>query len=342
MKESLDAKANGMHKLWYVVLLPLLVGGFGYGVYRLTRTSEQPAAEPQQVFTKGEPVVTNLGSEIEGGFQGDVHPILHGQTKLALTAHWDKVANGNYVSEMMPPAMCAYILTLEPEIPQQEYSQADFSAFLPQEVVLAGQSWTLDPSQVVTFLKQFRSTASMQLVAQGRRFGPDGAFAVMRGVSSTHLDIAFRVHAEFDITPTIWNEPFPGPDQVWYTPSYFSGQMIVNRESGTVEYFRMALATEATLNVHITASHTQRTMDSHDIVRVDRMELVGGDVEAGSETVWSDEISAQAAHQQLKRAFYKFAEINWLPFEQVKAAARENNQPIFAMVLWGNLDDQSC
>jgi hypothetical protein len=183
----------------------------------------------------------------------------------------------------------------------------------------------------------------MHLVAQGRRVGPDGAFAVLRAVSPARLDIALRVHAEFDVTPITWDADMPAPDQVWYTPSYFAGRMIVNREQGTVEYFRLGLATEATLNVHLTAAHTRRTADSHDIVRVDRMELVGGNAElAGQELAWREAIPDADAHQRLRRPFYKFAEINWLPFGEVLAAAREKKRPIFAMVLWGNLDDQSC
>lgn len=346
MNKTVDGKNPFRQTVVYLFLLPALLCATGYGLYQALKKGN-PQPEHGQTsfptFAKGEPVQTNLGSEIAGGFQGDVHPALHGQTTLTLTADWAPVGNGNYASEMMPPEMCAYIVTLKPAIPQQDYSERDFSGFLPKELNAAGQAWTLDPERLLKFLRQFQSAASLNLVAQGRRFGPDGAFAVLRGVSPAHYDIAFRVHAEFDVTPANWTALIPGPDKVWYTPSYFSGRMIVNRQSGTVDYFRMGLATDTTLNVHITAAINQRTMDSHDIVRVDRMELVGGNTAlANQEIPWSEELTDEAVYRQLQRAFYKFAEINWLPFEQVQAAARENNKPIFAMVLWGNLDDQSC
>jgi hypothetical protein len=301
------------------------------------------SAQAGKTSYKGEPVALNRVADLERGFQGKVHPILHGRTKLTLTAHWGQVANGAYISEMMPPEMCEYFLSLKPEIPRQEYSERDFSAFLPEHLGSPGQMWSLDEKRVLPFIKQFQRSASMHLVAKGRRVGPDGAFAVLRAVSPTYLDLAFRVHAEFDVTPITWDATMPRPDQVWYTPSFFSGRMIVDRGKGIVEYFHLGLDTTATLNVHLTAAHTRRTMDSHDIVRVDRMELVSGNVElAGQELAWSEAIADAAAQQQLKRVFYRFAEINWLPFQEALAAAKDKKRPIFAMVLWGNLDDQSC
>ena len=132
----------------------------------------------------------------------------------------------------------------------------------------------------------------MELKAQGRRLGPNGSFAILRAKSAAYLDIAIRVHAEFDITPITWSAEMPEPDQVWYTPSYFTGRIIVNRETGSVDYFHLALPEDTTLNVHVTVSLNHRTMDSHDIVRVDRMELIGGDAEfATKELLWDEAIS---------------------------------------------------
>ena len=38
----------------------------------------------------------------------------------------------------------------------------------------------------------------------------------------------------------------------WYTPAYFSGRVLVNRRTGTVDHFRLGLAGDKALNVHLT------------------------------------------------------------------------------------------
>ena len=80
----------------------------------------------------------------------------------------------------------------------------------------------------------------------------------------------------------------------------------------------------------------------HNIVRVDRMELTGGERELVADIDWEHAIEADVARHKLKKVFYKFMDINWVPAGQVLEAARESNKPIFAMVMWGALDDQSC
>lgn len=337
-----------MRKACDYLVLPLLACGLGYGAYELTQLrtgsrqqgslDEAPPKRSQNYPYKGEPVALNRGPEIADGFRGGVHPLLHGQTKLELTAHWVPFGNGRFNSEMLVPDVCNIFLELKPAAKQRTYTERDFSAFLPEKLAAAGQVWSLDPNKVANMLRQFHDSPSMHLTAIGRRVGPDGAFAVLRAVSPSYLDIAFRIHAEFDVSP----KQSAHLGQFCYTPSYFSGQMIVNRETGTVEYFRLGLPTDKTLNAHFTHNST-KLGDGHEIVRVDRMELLGGNSElAAKDIAWEESISYDAAHQQLQRVFYKFMEINWLPFDQIMAAARHENKPILAMVLWGALDDQSC
>ena len=38
----------------------------------------------------------------------------------------------------------------------------------------------------------------------------------------------------------------------WYSPAYFSGRVLVNISTGTVDHFRLALPTDKMLNVHLT------------------------------------------------------------------------------------------
>src|SRR5262249_27482165 len=141
------------------------------------------------------------------------------------------------------------------------------------EVRQPGDLWSLDADKIAAILKQFHSQPKMHLVAPGRRAGPDGAFAILRGISPTYLDIQFRIHAEFDVTA----DNAPAGVHAWYTPAYFSGHLLVNRRTGTVDHFRLALAADKAFNVHLTVASRNLGELPRDIVRVERMELTGGD-----------------------------------------------------------------
>jgi hypothetical protein len=183
----------------------------------------------------------------------------------------------------------------------------------------------------------------LQLVASGRRAGPDGAFALLRALSPSHAEIVLRMHAEFYLTPDDWPADRP-LIRAWYTPAYFLGRVLVNRQTGTVDYFRLALASEQALNVHLTveAKGIGDTRQAHDIVRVEQMELVGGDAWQAQRVAWTKALTPAEAEHRLAKVFYKFLDIDWVPFEQVAAQAKSRNRPIFAIVSWGAFDDQSC
>jgi hypothetical protein len=289
------------------------------------------------------PVSVNRGPEVRDGFRGEVHPMLHGQTRLEVTAHWAPIGKGRGLHRM-PAAAEAYswFTRLQPAIPKKVYTAREFSAFLPETVGDVGQLWALDSEKMAEFLKQFHPRPLMQQVASGRRSGPDGAFAILRAVSPSHLDIAFRIHAEFYLTPSDWDPK--RPIDAWYTPAYFTGRVVVDKQSGTVDFFRLALATEKALNVHLTVDPTRMGVgvQGHDIVRVDRMELLGGDGGLVEKISWASVLTNAEAQRRLAKVFYKAHEIDWLPYDQVLTQARSKNRPIFAIVSWGATDDQSC
>jgi hypothetical protein len=238
-------------------VLALLAVALAYGTYQLSQVNAGPADSPPEHY-RGEPVPLNLSSTIATGFGGDVHPLLHGQTRLELAAHWVTDAKGQYAGKKMVLDGHYFFLDLKPARERQTYTERDFSAFLPEQLPAVGQLWAIDPNKVATFLRQFHNSPSMHLDSAGRRVGPDGAFAILRGMSPAYLDIAFRAHAEFDITSDLQEMP-PGRapvERAWYTPAYFSGEMIVNRAQGTVEYFRLWVPADRSLNVHYAFKHS--------------------------------------------------------------------------------------
>jgi hypothetical protein len=334
-----------------VVALVLTVGTVAYLVqYRegSGRDGSTPAGQPSGQARSGThqptPVALNRGPEVRDGFRGEVHPLLSGKTRLDVTAHWTPVGKGrDKMHQDLHPKLYAWFTELQPTRPQQTYTERDFSAFLPETVGEVGQLWALDPEKMVNFLRQFHPRPSMNLVAAGRRAGPDGAFAILRAVSPSHLDIVFRLHAEFYLTPDDWpaNQPLI---RAWYTPAYFSGRVLVNRRTGTVDHFRLGLTNDKALNVHLTvaAKGIGDTRQAHDIVRVERMELTGGDGGLVDTIPWAKALTPAEAHSRLAKVFYRFLEIDWVPLDQVLARARSRGRPIFAIVSWGSFEDQSC
>jgi hypothetical protein len=252
---------------------------------------------------------------------------------MEVTASWECRDEG-YVLGKAPPEV-RRLFRLEVAVPKKSYTERDFSGFLPAEKsATVGQLWALDPDRVAVFLKQFHPAPSLRLISEGKRPGPDGAFAILRAVSPSHLDVIFRIHAQFDLLPKPSRLPL---SEVTYTPASFLGRLVLNRSAGTVEYFSLGVPTDKTMNVHVSASEYD-----HNLIHVDRMELVGGNLQGVEGIRWSEQVEAAQAHERLAGVFYKFKDIHWVPFDQALAAARAQKKPIFAVLLWGALDDQSC
>lgn len=290
------------------------------------------------------PVALNCGAELPNGFRGDIHPLLHGQAGLEVKADWTPIGKGrDRLERTVNPIVYSWFTELRPTQVRQRYTARDFSAFLPPVVGNVGQLWMLDSDKVAAFLKQFHPQPSMHLTAPGRRAGPDGAIAILRAASPDYLDITFRIHAEFYLTPEDWPAELP-PIGAWYSPAFFTGRILVNTQAGTVDYFRLELPTDKALNVHLTvdASRLGYTSQAHDIVRVEHMELTGGDSKRVDNFAWGKEITPVEAQIRLAKVFYKFEEIDWVPVDQALAQARRLGRPIFAIVSWGSFNDQSC
>lgn len=287
------------------------------------------------------PVPNNRGPEVVDGFRGESHPFLHREAQTEVTAYWvpPKV---DRLDPDIPLEVSRLYREVKVSSPTRSYSEQDFTPFLPPgKVKNVGQLWSIDPQKFAAFLTQFHPAVSTNSASVGRRPGPDGAFAMLRGVSDSHVDIVFRVHAEFDLLPKPSNLPIR---RAWYSPACFLGRLVVNRQAGTVEYFQLGVPIEKATNVHTTMWIIDGLNGGHfhNMHRVDRMELIGGKLQGLDEIRWAGQIDMGQAHDKLAKVFYKFKEIDFLPFEKTLAASREQKKPIFAVVLLGALDDQGC
>jgi hypothetical protein len=306
-----------------------------------TLSASGASALPVPRQQRHSPVLANRSPEVLEGFRGETHPLLYGATILDVNAHWSPVGKGrDKIEERIPPEAYALYRNVKPAKANAIYTQRDLSVFLPERVASVGQMWTLDPERVALILKQFHPDVSMQALARGRRSGPDGAFGILRAISDDYLDIVCRIHTEFNFTPAEFRRS-PRAPRLWYTPAYLSGRLLVNRKTGTIDYFRIGLPTDKTLNVHLTAA-VPPYGEHHDIVRVERMELEGGNHMLLGDRKWDSSIDPAHANARLAQQFYKFNDVAWVPTHEALAAARQHGRPILGIVTWGSLDDQSC
>jgi hypothetical protein len=302
-----------------------------------------------------EPVATNPDVAAPDGFRGDVHPLLHGAEALEVTARWSPtlstkkrggiklgvIDNASSSEYSIPPALVALLTESKPALPVARHGARALSAFLPQEIEAPGQMWRIEPEAAAAFLRQFHPGASMAFERYhqpyGRRPGPPGAFGILRAASPEHLDVVFRVHAEFVLAD----------GAALYTPACFLGRMLVDRRAGTVESFEMRVPADLGINLNITLTFRlpdDRKKEVTNIVfeRVEPMELRGGDPERLAELAWDSEIDLAEAHARLKSAFYKFMDVDWVPLEDAVEVARREQKPIVCIVLTSPLEDQSC
>jgi hypothetical protein len=323
-------------------LLPVVLASVYWAYVRVwpTTISFQPEersvdlTQEAQALSQRVSVPNNRGPEIIDGFRGDIHPLLHGASAIEVQAFWES-RNDAYILGSAPPEVRRLFLNLGPAAAVRSYASKDFSAFMPPETItVPGRIWALDADRCAVFLKQFHAAPSTHMDSIGRRPGPDGAFAMLRAVSPTHLEVVFRIHAEFDLLPRQSNLPVV---KAWYSPACFLGRLVVHRSAGNVEYFQLGVPTDKLMNVHVTSSNYD-----HDLMRVDRMELVGGKLQSVEGIRWAEQVDPAEAYAKLTKVFYKFKEIDWLPFDQALGAARSKKKPLFVVVLWGALDDQSC
>ena len=258
---------------------------------------------------------------------------------LQVRAYWEPIADTALGLPNYSPENAALFNNLSPAHPSQEYEAGAFEAFFPKENVTVGDLWELDVNKVVPFLRQFHpgATAEMHVNpgswrdAHGRRvvlsgMESDGGFACLRALSSGYTEIVFRIHAEFLLDTEA---------SAYFTPAQFTGHLVLNRNSGTIREFWLYLPSRNT-NVDINA------FNAADMVFVPRMELVGQNPDDQSDIVWEMAITEEEAKAMLAAAFYKSAEIQRFPIEEVIGQAQAKNRPIHVLMTWGVFDDESC
>src|SRR5262245_33588155 len=65
---------------------------------------------------KPSPVAVNRNADVPDGFRGDVHPVLHGRTRLEVTAHWTALDRGQLKLNPAPDAVYSWYTGLRPAV----------------------------------------------------------------------------------------------------------------------------------------------------------------------------------------------------------------------------------
>ena len=211
--------------------------------------------------------------------------------------------------------------------PEKQYPAAVFQSFFPPKSVSVGECWQIEETGVLELLRQLNPNPYLD-VGVSR-----GAWACFRAYNDQIADIAFRIHAEFDLV------------EGRFTPSQFAGTLITDRIEEKVTFFQMHVP-DGTLNFDAIKwtgeTYKGRRVYSADIGFCPQMELRAGTGDVLRDTKFTEAITQAEAAQTLILRFYKSEQINWVPLEDALGLAQTQGKPIHAISISGPLADESC
>lgn len=188
-----------------------------------------------------------------------------------------------------------------------------------------------------------------------QRFGPQGSVACVRAVNARSVEIAFRLHAEYQL-----NDPPMHP--FWFTPAQFIGRLVLSRSGNKLIEFEMEVPNKRKLNVdmewmnsideeievdiaylpllrwHSTRSSLPVKMGAEDL----RTVHLNASDEAKGSLKWDQEITYEDAARKMEQLLYPFKEVMYYNLSDALPIAQEQHKPVHGIFLWGALDDQSC
>ena len=275
----------------------------------------------------------------------DFSNALSSTASVTVQAHWDPIADATYnlhqptkeqfdrakarCPELMDMGWEQALELFNPKLayPLKNYNTTDFQVFLPSSTANVGDVWDIDLNEILRFLRQFHPGATTEITVSSHRTPKsDGARACLQAISPNYAAIVLRIHAQFTLDTS----------SVRLLPSQFAGRLVLDRKEGAVVEFSLALPSRNS-NVDVNAFRAA------DMAFIPRMEL--STLSSGLSThdiTWETAITEEEACKKLATAFYKFAEIEWIPIEDAVELAKRTNRSIHALVLFGALDDESC
>ena len=214
------------------------------------------------------------------------------------------------------------LATLREVEPQKAYPVSTFRGFLPPEAVAVGEFWEIDDKSALQLLKQLAENPSLQLWVND----DPGQWASLRAYNDDYAEIVFRIHASFVLTDG------------HFTPSQFSGRLIIDRHSEQLTNFEMSVP-PSTLNFDVSKSIDEnRGITDGGVCRI---EMIAGK-EATQANAYSAEMSMEQARLGLAKQFYPAQSIEWVKLEEATDMAKALGRPIHVVSADGTFMDQSC
>lgn len=217
------------------------------------------------------------------------------------------------------------LINLRVAEPEKKYPASVFESFLPNKPVSISELWIVNQTGVLTLLKQLHPNPSMFLhINAGDSLG---LWACLRAYNDKYADIVFRIHAEFVLKDG------------WFTPSQFTGHLIIDRIHEKVAFFEMYVP-EGTVNFDVNRKlHGMRIAGAG---FCSKMELRTGTKDILEKIQFTEAITQKAAERALILRFYKSQQINWVHPDQVLEMSKAQQKPIHAISIDGPLVDESC
>ncbi len=280
-------------------------------------------------------VALTLDSDANVVVKGFIAPIAYTQSNFHVA--WESLAN------------------LRVAEPEKQYPTAIFRAFLPTEAglrrgrgegffqrlqkllrenptsrgnsVSVGEVWQIERSGLLALLKQLHPNPHLDMHIN---WGDSrGTWACLRAYNAEIAHIVFRVHAEFRLADG------------WFTPSLFTGHLVINRTDEKVAFFQMYVP-QGTLNFDVNRYHNDRSIFTTDAGFCPQIELRAGTEAIIQDTQFSEAIPLAEAERILIRRFYKSQQINWVSVDAALEMARSEQKPIHIVSTDGPLTDEAC
>ncbi len=212
--------------------------------------------------------------------------------------------------------------------PEKEYTVSTFQSFLPNESVSVADVWKIDEAGVMELLRQIHPNPNLKMSIDAG--DSSGLWGCLRAYNDKFADIQFRLHAEFMF------------DDGRFTPSLFTGNLIIDRVHQKVNYFKMYVP-EGTVNFDVAwRKYPDKPYSIIDSGFCSQMELQSDHPNILKDIEFTESISQDEANKKLMRCFYKFEEINWVSFDEAIESAVTQQKPIHVISIDGPLKDESC
>ncbi len=264
-------------------------------------------------------IALNIDGDAKVSVKGFIAPIEHTQSNYHVEFEWDGLAN------------------LRVAVAEKAYSTSVFRAFLPDTAASVGNVWQIEEAGALELLRQLHPNPRLDM----RGYGDPGLWACLRAYTDEFADIVFRIHTEFKL------------GDGWFTPSQFTGHLIINRLEETVSFFQMRLP-DSPANFQISWEIEKSSDDSDDWI-ADTGFCAQMELRAGAEAVLRDStthlesvtsgstaITQAEAERALNSQFYKSEKIDWVSMESALELAQAQQKPIHAISIDGPLADETC